>query len=389
MHDVRDAIEPLAAGYHGSSILNLAASIERACGGQSVFADLQALDVEQLAKRRHIVLLLLDGLGDTLLGRYGRPTGVLRRHHVGTLSSVFPTTTSAAISTLMTTHPPGQHGIMAWHMHLPRGIYTTLLAQFREDKQVPRPADRELYYADPVFNRLRRAAYQIQPRYLLDSPFSLRHRGRAAALPAANLNELFGQIAHVTSHARDTFSYAYWPELDAIGHKSGVASQAWRQALAQVEHSIDRLLTRLVGRSVTLLITADHGMVDAEGGRCESIEDAPDLLACLEAPLAGEPRAPFCRVASQHLDRFDRLCIERYADRLVALPTQDAFGRGLFGPDPDADLQSRAGNRILLMQGKRTLVQPLAHEPLPAMVGVHGGLHADETTVPLIRIDTD
>ncbi|MEM9604398.1 MAG: alkaline phosphatase family protein [Pseudomonadota bacterium] len=389
MHDVRNAIAPLAAGYRGSSILNLAASIERACGGQNPFDDAHALDVEHLSGRRHIVLLLLDGLGDALLSRFGSADGVLRRHQIGTLTSVFPTTTSAAISTLMTAHPPAQHGIMAWHMHLPRGIYTTLLAQYREDQQAPRPSDRALYHAEPVFGRLGRATYQIQPRYLLDSPFSLRHRGRAAALPASNFNELLGQITHVTSHARDTFSYAYWPELDAIGHKSGVASQAWRQALAQVERGIDRLLTRLAGRSVSLLITADHGMVDAEGGRCESIEAAPDLLACLEAPLAGEPRAAFCRVAEAQLATFDRLCAERYAEWFVAVPTREAFERGLFGPDPVADLQSRAGNRILLMQGKRTLVQPLQNEPLPAMVGVHGGLHADETTVPLVCIDTD
>ncbi|MEM6986299.1 MAG: alkaline phosphatase family protein [Pseudomonadota bacterium] len=387
MTGLRENMARLAASYDGDSILNLVASIERSCGGTSAFAKASLLDEVELSNSQHLVLFVLDGMGDQLLHRYGHPTGLFCSHRLGTLSSVFPTTTSAAISTLLTGHPPAQHGILAWHMHLPTGVYTTLLAKYREDQQHASPNEHTLFRATPLFSRLTRDCYQVQPRYLVDSPFSLRHRGNARARSANNFNELLGQVAHISDSPRSTFTYVYWPELDALGHKHGVASPHWRAALQQIERGIAQLLTRLQGRGVRLLITADHGMVDAFGGHCESVDDTLDLKACLDAPIAGEPRAAFCRVAPDQLDTFDALCADRYADRLIAVPTDVAFDTGLFGPANDCAQRDRAGNRILLMRDKRTLVEVLPNEQLPAMVGVHGGLHRDEIDVPLISIE--
>lgn len=328
-------------------------------------------------------------MGARLLDYYGSARGSLRAHTIGEIKTVFPTTTSAAISALMTARPPGQHGILAWHMHMPRGVYTTLLSQYRGSPHVRSPSASELFQAPPIFSQLARDCFQIQPRYLVESPFSVRHRGQARALAAGNLNELFGQIAHVTASERPTFSYAYWPELDALGHRHGVASRAWRDALKQIDRGVQQLVDRLQGRQVSLIVTADHGMINARGGRCEEIDAMPDLKACLAAPLAGEPRAAFCRVEARKLEQFDALCAGRYSDRLVSLPTAHAFATGLFGPSPSDTLQARAGNRILLMQDNHTLVEVLPKEQLPAMIGVHGGLHPDEVDVPVIKFDID
>jgi len=388
MSAVQDRIAPLAASYGGGNLLNLIASFENASGGSSAFANADGLDAAALAEQQHIVLLLLDGMGDRLLQRYARIDGFFNRHRKGALSSVFPTTTSAAISALMTGHPPGQHGVLAWHMHLASGLFTTLLWRHRQQTGQSAPRESEVFKAEPLFNRIHRDSYQVQPHFLVDSPFSRRHRGRARAYGAQNFNELLGQINHISQGPKPTFSYVYWPELDSLGHKHGVASREWRDALNRIERSIEQLTHKLQGRPVTLVITADHGMVDAHGGQCANIADLPDLHACLDAPLAGEPRAAFCRVKTERLDEFDALCRERYADILHALPVADAFQRGLFGPDPDHSLEPRAGDRLLLMQDKHTLVEVLPGETLPAMVGVHGGLHPDEIAIPLITVDT-
>jgi len=137
MSAVQDRIAPLAASYGGGNLLNLIASFENASGGSSAFANADGLDAAALAEQQHIVLLLLDGMGDRLLQRYARTDGFFNRHRKGALSSVFPTTTSAAISALMTGHPPGQHGVLAWHMHLASGLFTTLLWRHRQQTGQP------------------------------------------------------------------------------------------------------------------------------------------------------------------------------------------------------------------------------------------------------------
>ena len=42
------------------------------------------------------------------------------------------------------------------------------------------------------------------------------------------------------------------------------------------------------------MATADHGFIDVTDRDQLRLEDFPQLAACLELPLAGEPRVPFC-----------------------------------------------------------------------------------------------
>ncbi|MBI3145954.1 MAG: phosphodiesterase, partial [Pseudogulbenkiania sp.] len=91
--------------YHGHSLLNLTATLAEALGASTGHAPLRRPALTGLAARRHVILLVIDGLGLQQLQALG-PGSVLRRHQHGTLTSVFPSTTAAAITTLMTGQPP-------------------------------------------------------------------------------------------------------------------------------------------------------------------------------------------------------------------------------------------------------------------------------------------
>ncbi|WP_059756303.1 alkaline phosphatase family protein [Thiobacillus denitrificans] len=100
--------------YHGGGIVNLMSSIATVLGGNSPYAPLAALPPAALAGARHLVLLVVDGLGhDYLLGR----DGCLRQHLRGQMTSVFPSTTASAIPTFLTGLAPQQHGLTGWHMY--------------------------------------------------------------------------------------------------------------------------------------------------------------------------------------------------------------------------------------------------------------------------------
>jgi hypothetical protein len=100
--------------YGGGSLVNLMSSISTALGGGSPYPPLAALPPASLAGARHLVLLVVDGLGhDFLSGR----DGALRRHLRGPLTSVFPSTTASAIPTFLTGLAPQQHGLTGWNMY--------------------------------------------------------------------------------------------------------------------------------------------------------------------------------------------------------------------------------------------------------------------------------
>ena len=103
----------LIDSYKGNNTLNLMASIEQRLHGDSAHPGCSLLDDDALKEPEHVILLLLDGMGDSLLERYGNPKGPLRQNRVGQLHSVFPSTTSAAISTILTARSPAEPSLRA------------------------------------------------------------------------------------------------------------------------------------------------------------------------------------------------------------------------------------------------------------------------------------
>ena len=89
------------ADYAGGGIFNLMQSIAQACGAPaSDFAQCATLPAERLAATRHLVLFVIDGLGLPALAALPESSS-LRRHRIGSLSSVFPSTTASAITTAL------------------------------------------------------------------------------------------------------------------------------------------------------------------------------------------------------------------------------------------------------------------------------------------------
>ena len=99
--------------YHGNSIVNLMASIEIALGGRNQYAPLAGLEIEQLAAAHTIVLLVIDGLGYNYLNERGEHTNLAKQARAP-LTTVFPATTAAAITSFLTASAPQQHAHTGW-----------------------------------------------------------------------------------------------------------------------------------------------------------------------------------------------------------------------------------------------------------------------------------
>mgnify|MGYP001767025662 CR=1 FL=1 len=117
--------------YSGGSIVNLLASVIRSRGGHSPHADLKGLPAGDLKGARKVVYLVIDGLGQQQLDRYlasRRRAAFFAEHPHQTITTVFPATTAAAITTFSTGASPAEHGILGWHLHLhDLGMVSTIL----------------------------------------------------------------------------------------------------------------------------------------------------------------------------------------------------------------------------------------------------------------------
>lgn len=379
----------LRPDYQGGGLLNLVASLIQARGGAVDHAPLALLSPAELAGVTNLVLMVIDGLGDSWLIRHS-PNGLLARHRLGSITSVFPSTTATAITTFLTGDAPLRHGLTGWHTWMGElGCVMTVLPGTPRYGGVPyRAAGLDtawLFGRRSLFERLATPSWVITPRHIARSDFNLAHAGRAQVLGYEGLGDLMRKTARLLRRRREPkYVYCYWPELDSIGHHQGMDSAAAVQHLGVLERALDELLDRVAGTDTLVLVCADHGQVDLDPGGLIDLADHPALADCLTLPLCGEGRAAYAYLKSGREAAFLDYCAGHLEGLIEVYPSRLLRDWGYFGTGPvHPRFVERIGDYCLLPTGNRVIRQWLPVEERHDLVGQHGGLSESEMRVPL------
>jgi predicted AlkP superfamily pyrophosphatase or phosphodiesterase len=374
--------------YGGGSLVNLMSSITTALGGNSPYPPLAMLPPAALAGARHLVLLVVDGLGhDFLCGR----DGALRRHLRGPLTSVFPSTTASAIPTFLTGLAPQQHGLTGWNMYFREigAVVAPLPFRVRTGRHALREAGvtpAQLFGLVPLFDRLPLPSHVVSPRHIIHSDFNVALSGRAKRHGYETLEEMFALIAGLLRiETPRSYIHAYWPQLDSLAHEFGIRSEPVAQAFAALDGAFARLLDVAHESGSLVIVTADHGFIDTSAEETIDLDDHPGLRETLVLPLCGESRAAFAYVRSGREAQFEDYVRGRLADRVHLIRSDEVLRRGWLGPGaPHPALKDRLGDFVLLPRGRTILRDWLQGEERHTHIGVHGGLSAAEMIVPLV-----
>jgi hypothetical protein len=388
--------QPSLPDYRGGSIVNLMASLLAGAGGEPVapYPTLGILPPEQLAAAKNIILLVVDGLGlDTLL-RLGTG-GSLHRHLVGSLTSVFPSTTASANTVFLTGQAPQQHGLTGWHMFF-REIGSILAVL----PLIPRHGGptlsqcgtnpTALLQPQALSNRMALDCHQIVPATIVDSDFNRAYAGSARRYGYKNLDHCLRLVSDLVQLGRRRqFIHAYWPTLDATAHEQGIGSRDAARCFDRLDAAFGRFLEDIAGHDSLVLVTADHGFVDSPPNRLIDLGDHPGLAETLILPLCGERRLAYCYVHPDRLRAFEDYVGEHLSEQMALFPSRELLAAGWFGlGEPNPRIKDRIGQYTLAMRDDWTLVDTLPGEKRHKLVGVHGGVSAAEMTVPLIVVET-
>ncbi|MGO3885699.1 MAG: alkaline phosphatase family protein [Mycetocola sp.] len=333
----------------------------------------------------HIIVVLVDGLGSHNLASRRGHARTLTGLRASTLSTVFPTTTAAALTSLTTGTLPGEHGIV--------GYATRDVATGRIVNQISGWDDladaTQWQRSRTVFERASAtdvAPIAIGPASYARSGFTRHVLSGAEYHPADDLADRVDAALAFTRRAPRTLSYLYVPELDKAGHRFGSESPEWTGQLEILDQQIQRLVSRLPKRT-GVLITADHGMVDVAAHKHILIDQDSPLRDGVVA-IGGEPRMLHL-YSDGDFTESDR---ERLADtwrdsegeRAWVLTREDALMMGLFGTVADevvpriGDVLVAARNRVAYYDGS------IPNDRARLMVGQHGSMTDEETRIPLL-----
>ena len=377
--------------YTGGGILNLMSSLTIAQGGPATaYSPCSLLKDSHLDQARQVLLLVVDGLGWNYLNSAGAG-GHLQSLSVGALSSVAPPTTAAAIPLFFTAAPPARHGFTGWFTWLRElGCVSAVLPYVTRCGHLPLgegvPGPLELSHCDPVTNQLPVESHIVSPRNIAHSVFNRSFSGSAEIHAYDDMTGFFGSLrATLQSGAGRKYVHAYWADLDTVAHVHGIGSDDARQHLEQFDHSFGRLLRDLRGTDTAVVVTADHGFVDVPPERVVHMDDHPELADCLSLPLCGEPRIAYCYVKPGRRQRFERYVSSELAEQMTLCTSQDLIDKGFFGPGPQhPQLAHRVGDYTLLLKENYAIKDHLSGEHAFELIGMHGGLSADELYVPLV-----
>jgi hypothetical protein len=392
--------------YDGGGLLSVPATVLDVLGARDAgdAPPLTGLDPALREGVKQVVVILADGLGwwqlEMFCDRGDTPflaevRDRARRGDQAQLieaTTVFPSTTAAAITTLNTARTPLEHGNIAYFLWLEE--FAEVTAMLRWGPAIKR---RGSYFDDPAVDPLKfvrvpsiharlRArsipSYVIEPEIFRSEAMTRMHAAEANFVGYV-VPSTMGVRLHsgIVDAPRPSYVYAYWSGIDTVSHLYGPRSEE-----AAIEASIFDVAVRhaLKGRApgdTLVLLTADHGHATTDPDKMLDVIGDKELRALLRNPPAGEPRLVFLHTDKAQLvrDHIER----RWPGLVTVLDRDELIDAGLFGRG-DPTMGRRIGEVVMLLDRdlSASIVnvdgQTLRHR------GSHGGMTADEMRIPVL-----
>ncbi|MFE3093014.1 alkaline phosphatase family protein [Streptomyces sp. NPDC059248] len=349
--------------------------------------------IPELLPADRVAVFLIDGLGWEQIRSHPEQApflhSLLPTSRGGTgrpITAGFPATTATSLASVGTGLPPGRHGLPGYTVRDP--ATGALMNQLRWKPYT----DPHAWQPHPTVFGLADAA-GVHTAQVSSPLFEHTPLTRIALSGGTFHGRLSGEermdLAATQLAAGDrSLVYTYYSDVDGMGHRYGVDSDAWRGQLAHADRLVQRLAEQLPRRAA-LYVTADHGMIDIpfdEESRIDFDEDW-ELRAGV-ALLGGEGRAR--HVYAVPGAEADVLTVWRevLGDRFWVASREEAIAAGWFGPVVDERVLGRIGD-VVAAACDDLAITASVHEPLEsALAGMHGSMTPVEQLVPLVEVRT-
>lgn len=369
-------------------ILNTITSILKYYNVNTPYSSLKALDNKLNKKYKNVILLILDGMGSHILEKLS-PKGYFQNNQIDCVTSVYPSTTTAALTTYYSGRPPYESGWIAWSQYFKEYGRTIDMFSHKESYLGQMPDYSRLNVFDnimkypTIFERIEEAspnvkAYEITPLY------SERRSNRT--LTADNLDELVDHINVLCKTPDEKFIMAYSDNPDGLLHKFGASSLEAQDFIKLAEEKIEKLYDELTEDSV-LIISADHGHKDIE--KAYTLLDYPEIQECLILPASLESRIIAFWVKEDMKKEFEERFNKVFKNEFMLLTKEEFLNKNFLGfGKKHPKIDDFLGNYVALSTSTSMIrIESFLAEGKPIKKSTHCGLSKEEMEVPVIVME--
>ena len=374
------------------NVVDLGNAVASACGASGLPMTEGAETVAGLiGPADHLVFVVADGFGMALVESLD--AGAFpRRHAAATLHTVFPSTTASAFTSMATGEWPSRHAAVGWYTYVPQVDAVTTIIPFVRSIDDSPLGDLGLTMGEalPIPSLLAgmaRPSLSFLPEPLEGSTFSAYLSGGTPRRGYSSLAQAVEAIAaRVRTAPGPTFTYLYVPHVDYAGHELGFSDPRTLATAAEVGRVLEALAEGLAGQA-RIVMTADHGGLDAGGDDVHLVGASDPLMGLLEREPSGDSRVVYFHVRQGEETRFQEAFRDRFGGRFLLITVDEAEEMELLGPGRlSNETRRRLGVLVAVSLGADVFLYgwPSRSEGAKLHVGYHSGLTPAEVLVPLI-----
>lgn len=322
-------------------LVNISNSILKHFGIDTLHASHDKLD-SILAKNRDkkICLCLFDGMGKYIEELHAEYIPHILEHNKFTITSVFPPTTVAATTSLLSALFPCETGWLGWTQRVATCPHPVIMFSSKDDvtQADVKPHTYETYKYVSIIDRLQQkniTAEEIKS-------FELKEKSMKG----------FFNVVNGKLHSND-FLYVYNTEPDTSLHQYGTKSKR----ISKIVHQIDTYMEKIAKENphTLFIVLADHGHIDT---KYFLLDEHDDLLDCLSEKMNFlEPRAAVFFVKPDRRKSFVEIFNKYYGKYFRLYSRADVERLKIFGEGkPNVDFESFIGDFLAVSHSEYAIV---------------------------------
>jgi predicted AlkP superfamily pyrophosphatase or phosphodiesterase len=363
-------------------------------------------DVEETNK---LVLIIIDGFGFNQWIRYYKQheffSKITQRGVVSPITSVFPSTTANAITTINSGLTPQEHGLPEWFVYFKEidqiinTIHFKPLGSKQKDELLEQGINPAILYdGKTIHQKLKKEkvkTFTFIDETIAKSAYSKLVFKGSTIKPAITNSDLTVKLRkHLEKTKGPSYYYVYLGNLDSIAHRYGPHTEEYRAELASINNLLQKELVEKLDKKTAkeslLLVTADHGQMNIDPQKTiylnkykkltQNFQKSPNNKTILPT---GSPRDIFLNIKPDKKEEIREFLSQEMKEKAEIIETEKALNDGLFGTGkPKEEFLNRIGNLLILPHASHTIWYKHPMGRTFDLLGFHGGLNSEEMLVP-------
>ena len=357
--------------FYDESILSYVSSIRDYLGLDSSYKPNQKFkDLLNKEKPNKVFLILIDGMGANLIEKYLDKDSFLRSNMLYKVQTVFPTTTTAALTSIQNGKAPNENAWLAWIQYL-KDIDEFIVPFQNKGYYNEKP------YGDNFFNN------RVPVKTTVEE---LNEKGIKAGnifpdyskKEHYSINEFVTKILDVDSKTDNKYTFCYFDNYDDIMHKKGPSSNEAISLLKDIDKELKRLSENISNDSM-FVVVADHGQIDVED---TIILKDTKFEKYLKRYTYLDPRAVGFDIKDDLKEEFEKEFLKEFENDYILLNKEQVISTRLFGyNESHKQFESMLPDYVAIGKTKKIMYTVKPSHPFK---GHHTGIHDDEVYVPVI-----